>query len=192
VSGRRPGKSTTRQELLDAARELFAARGTDATTREIAERAGVDPAMIAHYFGSKGALFDAVTALSVDPAEVIAPVLDAAPDDAARELLTRLLTAWDAHAHVLTAVLRTAMRSTAMAAQVRGFILERAVRPVVARFSPDPAEVDARAALLASQIAGLLLARYVLRWEPLASADAEWVIRHIGPTVQHYLTGPLP
>jgi AcrR family transcriptional regulator len=193
VSGRRPGKSTTRQELLDAAREVFADRGVDgATTREIAQRAGVDPAMIAHYFGSKGGLFEAVTALQVDPRQVVQPVLDASPEDAARQLLTALLRVWDAHASVLSAVLRSATRNKALAAQVRSFILERAVHPVTARFSSDPDEVDVRAALLASQITGLALTRYVLRWEPLASADPEWIVDHIGPTVQAYLTAPLP
>jgi AcrR family transcriptional regulator len=193
MSGRRPGKSTTRQELLDAAREVFADRGVDgATTREIAQRAGVDPAMIAHYFGSKGGLFDAVTALQVDPRDVVGPVLEASPDDAARELLAALIRVWDAHASVLSAVLRSATRHPSLAARMRMFILERAVRPVAARFSPDADEVETRAALLASQIAGLLLTRYVLRWEPLASADTEWIVDHIGPTIQAYLTGPLP
>jgi AcrR family transcriptional regulator len=193
MSGRRPGKSTTRQELLDAAREVFADRGVDgATTREIAHRAGVDPAMIAHYFGSKGGLFEAVTALQVDPRDVVAPVLEADPQDAARELLAGLVAVWDAHSAVLAAVLRSATRNKAVAGRMRTFILERAVHPVVSRFSPSPDEVDTRAALLASQIAGLALARYVLRWEPLASADADWIVDHVGPTVQAYLTGPLP
>lgn len=193
MSGRRPGKSTTRQELLDAAREVFADRGVDgATTREIAQRAGVDPAMIAHYFGSKGGLFDAVTALQMDPRDVVAPVLDSRPDDAARELLGALIRVWDAHSSVLTVMLRSATRNAALAARMRTFILERAVRPVTARFSPSPDEVDTRAALLASQIAGLVLTRYVLRWEPIASADADWIIERIAPTVQSYLTGPLP
>ena len=111
MSGRRKGPSTTRQELLDAAREVFADRGDSATTREIAGRAGVDPAMIAHYFGSKGGLFEAVTSLSVDPAVVVAPVLDAAPDDVARELVGTLLRVWDAHSATFAAVLRTATRT---------------------------------------------------------------------------------
>lgn len=191
MSGRRRGPSTTRQELLDAARAVFADRGVDGTTREIAQRAGVDPAMISHYFGSKGGLFEAVTALQIDPAAVIAPVLDADAQDAARQLVTALVRTWDAHSAVIAAVLRSATRNKTLAAQARAFILERAVRPVVTRFSPD-AEIETRSALLASQIAGLLLTRYVLRWEPLASAGPEWVVDHIAPTVQGYLTGPLP
>lgn len=191
MSGRRRGPSTTKQEILDAAREVFAESGVDGTTREIAQRAGVDPAMIVHYFGSKGGLFDAVTALQVDPADVIAPVLDADAADAARALVTALVRTWDAHAAVLTTLVRSAMRSKTLAAQMRTFILERAVGPVVRRFSPDD-QVETRAALLASQVTGLMLTRYVLRWEPLASADADWVVDHIAPTVQGYLTGPLP
>ncbi|MHA7984209.1 TetR/AcrR family transcriptional regulator [Rathayibacter sp. CAU 1779] len=193
MSGRRRGPSTTRQELMDAAREVFADRGVDgATTREIAQRAGVDPAMIAHYFGSKGGLFDAVTSLQLDPRDVIAPVLEVDADEAARQLVTRLVEVWDAHSSVVSALLRSAARNKTMAAQMRSFILDRAVHPVVARFSPDEAEVDTRSALLASQLTGVILTRYVLRWEPLASADPSWVVDHIAPTVQRYLTGPLP
>jgi len=192
MSGRRPGKSTTRQELLDAARAVFAARGVDGTTREIAHRAGVDPAMIAHYFGSKGGLFEAVTALQVDPGEVVRPVLDVDPEDAARRLLETLLRVWDAHASVLSGLLRSATRNATLAGQLRGFVLDRAIRPVVTRFAPNDDEVETRAALLASQIAGLLLTRYVLHWEPIASAEPDWIVAHIGPTVQGYLTGALP
>ncbi|QDZ16051.1 TetR family transcriptional regulator [Humibacter ginsenosidimutans] len=194
MSGRRKGPSTTREEILDAAREVFADRGVDGTTREIAQRAGVDPAMIAHYFGSKGGLFDAVTALRIDPADVIAPVLEARPEDAARRLVAQLITVWDAHASVISVMVRSATRNKVVAGQMRAFILERAVRPVVTRFSPDPdpEQIEVRAALVASQVAGLLLTRYVLRWEPLASADPDWVVDHIAPTVQAYLTGPLP
>ncbi|WP_022900245.1 TetR family transcriptional regulator [Humibacter albus] len=192
MSGRRPGKSTTRQELLDAARAVFADRGVDGTTREIAHRAGVDPAMIAHYFGSKGGLFEAVTALQVDPGEVVRPVLDVDPEDAARRLLETLLRVWDAHASVLSGLLRSATRNATLAGQLRGFVLDRAIRPVVTRFAPNDDEVETRAALLASQIAGLLLTRYVLHWEPIASAEPDWIVAHIGPTVQGYLTGALP
>jgi len=191
MSGRRRGPSTTRQEILDAAREVFADRGVDGTTREIAQRAGVDPAMIAHYFGSKGGLFEAVTSLQIDPAEVIGPVLEADAQDAARQLLFALVRTWDAHAPMITTLLRSVTRSKILAAQLRAFILDRAVRPVVTRFSPDD-EIETRAALLATQITGILLTRYVLRWEPVASADPQWIVAHIAPTVQSYLTGPLP
>lgn len=192
MSGRRPGKSTTKQELLEAAREVFAESGVDGTTREIAQRAGVDPAMIAHYFGSKGGLFEAVTALHVDPGEVVRSVLESEPEDAAAHLLETLLHLWDTHSSALSGVLRSATRNKVLAGQMRGFILDRAIRPVVSRFASDPDEVETRAALVASQLAGLLLTRYVLRWEPLASAEPHWIVARIGPTVQRYLTGPLP
>lgn len=191
MSGRRRGPSTTKQEILDAAREVFAESGVDGTTREIAQRAGVDPAMIAHYFGSKGGLFEAVTALQVDPSEVIAPVLASAPEDAARGLVLTLVRTWDAHASVLSALLRSVTRSKVLAGQMRSFILDRAARPVVTRFSPDD-QIETRAALLVTQITGILMTRYVLRWEPLASAEPEWVADHLAPVVQGFLTGPLP
>jgi AcrR family transcriptional regulator len=194
--GRRPGRSTTRQDLIDAARVVFAERGiAGATTRLIAAEAGVDASMIQHHFGSKDGLFQAVLAIPVDPAKVLAPMFSASPYDAGRTLLGLMLATWDSEVgSSILALVRSATQDPTIAEQAREYLLHRAILPIVRRFAPDPRpdHVAERASLLATQVAGLLLARYVLRIEPLASADHEWILERIAPTVQRYLTGPLP
>ena len=196
MSGRRPGTSTTRQDLIDAGRVVFAERGiAGATTRLIAAEAGVDPAMIQHHFGSKDGLFQVVVAFPVDPAKVLAPMFTAPPEDAGRTLLGLMLATWDSEAGAgLLALMRSATQDPVFAEQAREYLLHRAILPIVARIAPDPRPdlVAERASLVASQVAGLMLARYVLRLEPLASADHDWILERIAPTVQRYLTGPLP
>ena len=196
MSGRRPGTSTTRQDLIDAGRVVFAERGiAGATTRLIAAEAGVDPAMIQHHFGSKDRLFQVVVAFPVDPAKVLAPMFTAPPEEAGRTLLGLMLATWDSEAGAgLLALMRSATQDPVFAEQAREYLLHRAILPIVARIAPDPRPdlVAERASLVASQVAGLMLARYVLRLEPLASADHDWILERIAPTVQRYLTGPLP
>ena len=196
MSGRRPGTSTTRQDLIDAGRVVFAERGiAGATTRLIAAEAGVDPAMIQHHFGSKDGLFQVVVAFPVDPAKVLAPMFTAPPEEAGRTLLGLMLATWDSEAGAgLLALLRSATQDPVFAEQTREYLLRRAILPIVGRLAPDPRPdlVAERAALVASQVAGLMLARYVLRLEPLASADHDWILERIAPTVQRYLMGPLP
>jgi len=196
MSGRRPGTSTTRQDLIDAGRVVFAERGiAGATTRLIAAEAGVDPAMIQHHFGSKDGLFQVVVAFPVDPAKVLAPMFTAPPEEAGRTLLGLMLATWDSEAGAgLLALMRSATQDPVFAEQAREYLLHRAILPIVARIAPDPRPdlVAERASLVASQVAGLMLARYVLRLEPLASADHDWILERIAPTVQRYLTGPLP
>ena len=196
MSGRRPGTSTTRQDLIDAGRVVFAERGiAGATTRLIAAEAGVDPAMIQHHFGSKDGLFQVVVAFPVDPAKVLAPMFTAPPEEAGRTLLGLMLATWDSEAGAgLLALLRSATQDPVFAEQTREYLLRRAILPIVGRLAPDPRPdlVAERASLVASQVAGLMLARYVLRLEPLASADHDWILERIAPTVQRYLMGPLP
>ncbi|UOE43873.1 TetR family transcriptional regulator [Agromyces larvae] len=194
--GRRRGASTTREDLIAAARVEFAEHGVDgATTRRIAARAGVDPAMIAHHFGSKDGLWQAVLDLPLDPVKVLEPLREVAPEDAGRALVATLISTWDSPmGGALMAVFRSALRNPGFAAQARDFVVGRAILPFTRRVAPEPdgARAAERASLVASQVGGLMMARYVLRIEPLASADHEWVIDRIGPAVQHYLTGPLP
>ncbi|WP_395244424.1 TetR family transcriptional regulator [Agromyces sp. MMS24-K17] len=195
-SGRRRGRSTTRDDLVAAARIEFAQHGVDGTTtRRIAARAGVDPAMITHHFGSKDGLWQAVLELPIDPAQVVETLHDVPPERAGRALLAALLHTWDSPmGGPLLAVLRSAVRNPGFAAQARDFVVGRAILPFVRRVAPEPGGERAaeRAALVASQVGGLMIARYVLRIEPLASADHEWILARVGPTVQGYLTGPLP
>jgi AcrR family transcriptional regulator len=190
--GRRPGGADTREALLSAARAEFAERGFDgATVRVIADRAGVDPAMVNHWFGGKEALFTAALDLPMDPGTLIAEVVPGDPDQLGERIVGRFLTLWD-HAgggRPLAALVRSIASHEAAAALMRQFITRVLVRRVVASVAPD--RLDLRAGLVGSQLVGLGMVRYVLRLEPLASADHATIIAAVAPTLQRYLTGPL-
>ncbi len=190
--GRRPGGVDTRDALLAAARTEFAERGFDgATVRVIADRAGVDPAMVNHWFGGKEALFTAALDLPVNPATVLDEVVPGDPERLGERIVTGFLTLWD-HAgggRPLAALVRSVASHEVATRMMREFITRVLVRRVVATVAPD--RVDLRAALCASQLIGLGMVRYVLRVEPLASADHATVVAAMAPTVQRYLTGPL-
>jgi AcrR family transcriptional regulator len=193
AAGRRPGASRTRHTILEVAREEFAQRGFDnATVRQIASRAGVDPAMIAHHFGSKQQLFLAALEVPFDPADEIAQVVDGPREELAARLLTRFLRVWDSPLGAgAIAVVRTAVQRDDSAALLRDLALSRALRPLMATMEGTPEERLWRANLAASQLVGLIFTRYVVRLEPLASASHADVVRSIAPTVQRYLTGPV-
>lgn len=189
--GRRPGGSDTRAQLLAAAQAEFAERGYDgATVRRIAERAGVDAAMVNHWFGGKDSLFTAALDIPVDPATLIAEVVPGDRDRLGERIVHRFVTLWDATGGApLATLVRSVASHEAAARLMRDFVarivLTRVVRPV----APDRPEL--RAALCGSQLIGLGMARYVLRLEPLASADPATVVTAIAPTMQRYLTGAL-
>ena len=190
--GRRPGGADTREQLLDAARAVFAERGYDgATVRLIAERAGVDAAMVNHWFGGKDALFTASLRIPIDPAAIVAEVLPGDPEHFAERLLTRFLQVWDASGAAQFSALIQSVSSNETAAQMlREFISRVLVAKVVAKLAPDRPEL--RAELFGSQLVGLAVVRYVLKVEPLASAEPATLVGAVAPNMQRYLTGPLP
>lgn len=191
--GRRPGPGTTRDQVLAAATDLFARRGFEGTTiRAIAEAAGVDPAMVGHYFGTKDELFRAVIGAPLFP-ETVLPIDGSVPRARlGAELLRRVLAVWESPAGAaVLAVARSAVQDERFGGLVREFLFRHAVGPVVAQVESDPARAQRRAALVLSQFAGLLATRYLVHVEPLASATQEQVVDWIAPTLQHYLTGEL-
>jgi len=190
-TGRRPGASLTREAVLAAARAEFGERGFDgATVRRIAGRAGVDAAMIAHHFGSKQQLFLATIDLPFDPAVEIAAVVEGPPEGLASRLLSRLLQVWDSPAGAgAVAALRTVVQREDTAALARDFVLHHALQPLMQAMPGDEGERRWRANLAASQVVGVILTRYVIRLEPLASAPHAAVVAAVGPTLQRYLTG---
>ena len=192
-SGRRPGNPDTRQSILDAAREVFADRGFDkASIRAIATGAGVDPALVHHYFGTKDKLFLASMNSPVDPAVLLPQALRGSRDQVGERLVRLMLSVWDSPAGAAAvAVLRSAMSNDWTARLMREFLVTQVLRRIIAELDIDPAEAPLRASLVASQIAGLATVRYVLKLEPLASTPAEALVAAIGPTVQRYLTGDL-
>jgi AcrR family transcriptional regulator len=197
--GRRAGDSGTRAAILDSARGRFADHGYDgATIRAIAADAGVDPALVHHFYGSKERLFAAAMRLPVVPSEVLAAAFEARIRDqsaSAGELLVRTaLMAWDSAEvrGIFLGLLRSALTSERAAAMLREFLADAILGPV-ARIadSADPAEAAYRAAMVASQMVGLALTRYVLAFEPVAAASADDLAATIGPTLDRYLTGDI-
>ena len=190
--GRRPGPSTTRDAILVAARDRFSAVGYDrARLRDVAAAAGVDVAMVSYHFGSKDALFAAAMEMPVSMPGLIDDVLaQGGIDDFAARILRRMLDVWDDE-HVggaLVAMLRTAMSHEPTAEALRGFVRKEILDRIAGRLgTPD---ADERSVFFGSQLIGLLLYRYVLRVEPLASMEPEAIVAAMSPAMQHYLTGP--
>jgi AcrR family transcriptional regulator len=190
--GRRPGAPDTKAEVLAAARSSFAERGFRGTTiRAVAASAGVDPALVHHYFGSKDDLFLAALEMPVDPREVLAPVVAQGPDGAGERLLRTFLSVWDDPGTQvqLLAVVRSVLRADGATLLQEGFI-PVVVGPVLAQLVTDRPEV--RIPLVASQVVGLIVTRYLIALPPMAQMPAEEVVARIGPVIQHYLTGDLP
>jgi AcrR family transcriptional regulator len=192
--GRRAGGGDTRRRVLDAARARFAARGYDATTmRGIARDAGVDPALLHYFFGSKDQLFAAALEFPRSPAQVVDELTRPGADtaDLGERLLRLFLTVWDDETSgtpFLTLV-RTAPGHEQAATLLREFISREVVGRLARALDADQPEL--RASLLGTQIVGLAMLRYVVRLEPLASADHETLVAAVGPTLNRYLTGPL-
>ena len=190
--GRRRGSPDTRSAILGAARSSFAAHGFAGTTiRAVASAAGVDAALVHHYFGTKDELFLAALELPVDPRALIGPAIAGPIEEAAERFLGVFLSVWDDPdiRPSLVAVARGIMDPSANRLLSEG-ILPVILEPVGAALGIDrPSD---RMPLVASQVIGLILLRYVLGVEPLASMSRERVIATYAPTIQRYLTGDLP
>lgn len=190
--GRPAGERTTRQDVLAAARRAFTERGYGgASFRSIAVEAGVDPGMIRHWFGDKAGLFRASMEPMVDPDLVLDGVLDGGADGLGERLLRRLLTAWDrpGEPNPMIILVRSAVSHEESTVLLRRFVTDQLLgRLVGAIAAPQP---DLRASLVGSQLIGLVMARFIVRVEPLASAPVEQVVAAIAPTLQRYLTGPI-
>ncbi|MGB2569575.1 TetR family transcriptional regulator [Micromonospora citrea] len=192
-TGRRPGNPDTREAILAAARTAFAERGFDATSiRVIATAAGVDPALVHHYFGSKDQLFRATVDIPVDPAALLPAVLAGTPDEVGERLVRLFLGVWDSPTGAAAvALLRSATNNEWTARLMREFLVTQVLRRVLDHLDVAPDELPLRGSLVASQMIGLAMMRYVIRLEPVASADPETLVAALGPTVQRYLTGDL-
>ena len=190
--GRRPGAPDTRAAILDAARALFATQGYSGTTiRAVAAAAGVDGALVHHYFGTKDDLFVAALEIPVDPREILAPVVAGGAEGAAERFLLAFLSVWDDPdvRPALLTVARTIMEPATQRVFADGF-LPVVIGPLGVALDLDRPEL--RMPLVASQVVGLILLRYVLLVEPLASMPTDQVVATYAPTLQRYLTGPLP
>ncbi|MBU2665730.1 TetR family transcriptional regulator [Actinoplanes bogorensis] len=193
-SGRRPGNQDTRESILDAARLAFAEKGYDnASIRSIAGAAQVDPALVHHYFGTKEKLFLAVMNAPINPAELVPQALAGPREQAGERLVRMAIGVWDSPAGTAAlAVFRSALSNEWTARLLREFVVTQVLRRAVSELVLDPDEAAMRSSLVATQIAGIMVARYVLKLEPLASADADVIAAAIGPNVQRFLTEPMP
>jgi AcrR family transcriptional regulator len=192
AGGRRPGATTTRDGILEAARELFGTRGYDGTTiRAIATAAGVDPALVHHFFGSKDELFLAVLEVPETVMSQVPAALQGDLDSAGERLARLYLGLYEAPATrgaMLTAI-RSAVAHEEAARVLRETITARlyaAVRDLL----PDHPEL--RMNLAMSHLTGLAIGRHVLAVPPLAGLDLDELVAWVGPTLQRYLTGPAP
>ncbi|WP_037575222.1 TetR/AcrR family transcriptional regulator [Phaeacidiphilus oryzae] len=187
-AGRRAGASTTREDILAAARGLFAERGYDKTTiRAIAGRAGVNPALVHHYFGSKEQVFAAVLEFPADPAALRARLLDGPREEFGRRVLTELLTVWTdpSGRESGLALVRAAMTNPVAAAMLRQFVERVLLDQVAEALGADRLRVSAAVA----QALGLMVLRYGVGVEPLASAEIPELVELIAPVVQAYVDG---
>lgn len=192
-SQRRPGRpsggSDTRAQILAAARAEFAERGFDRTTmREIARVAGVDSALVHHYFGTKQRIFIACVQLPIDPSEIVGSILTGPRADLGTSLARMFLGVYEdeaARASVL-ALLRTAMVQEQTAAMMREFLTSTVLEIVGAALDLPPDDARLRLELAVSHLLGVVITRYVIEIEPIASATTDELVCRIGPVIQHY------
>lgn len=186
--GRRPGPSSSRDDILAAARVLFGARGYDkASIRAIAGEAGVDPALVHHFFGTKEELFAAAMEFPIDPATFL-PGIIAGPRAQLGERLARtFLRIWaDPRLRPqFLGIVRSATTHEQGAALLRRFVSDRLLSLVADEFGIPKLNLTAAAA----QMVGVVMLRYVIELEPIASASEDELVALIGPTLQRYLNG---
>jgi AcrR family transcriptional regulator len=190
--GRRPAGQDTRAALVEAAHQVFSESGYEgATVRAIAARAGVDAAMVNHWFGGKEGLFaQVVLRLPVDPQDLVATLLDGDLDGLGERIVRRFLGVWDSTAGgTFPALVRSLASHDQAAVGLRDFLIRHILARVVTRIRADQPQL--RAGLCASQLIGIGMIRYVAKFDPLATADVETVVAAVGPTLQRYLTGEI-
>ena len=188
----RTESADTRDRILTAAREEFSERGYEKTSvRGIAKAAGVDSALVHHYFGTKEQVFEAAIAVALAPAQNAPDAVVEGSLDGVGERLTRFIFGiWEnpATRTPLLAVVRSAVNNEAAAAVFRRLVVSQVLGRVAARL--DLPDGELRAELAAAQLVGTAMLRYVIKVEPLASVDVERIIARVAPVVQGHLTGP--
>ena len=188
--GRRAGSSGNREAILAAARARFAAVGFDrATIRAIAADAGVDPALVMYFFGSKEQLFLAAIEIATRP---VPAVLEPGRRGLGERLVRFYLDLWDSEEtrDAVAAIVRSASSHEGAESLVRAFLGSQIFEPLAAELGSPEARL--RAVLCGSQLVGLAVTRYLVAVEPLASLDREQLVAAVAPTLDRYLTGPLP
>ena len=152
--------------------------------RAIARDAGVDPALVSYYFGSKSELFIESLQLPVNPGDAIEALLAEGTDDLGVRLVTRFLQVWDNP--VTGGPIISVLRSASSQPELMREFVERQIAPRLSRAIGGP-DAELRATAVATQMLGVAFARYVLRVEPLASAPPEAIVNLVAPALQRYL-----
>ncbi|MEW1845186.1 TetR family transcriptional regulator [Nonomuraea angiospora] len=186
--GRRPGSADTRGEILAAARKVFAEKGFDkATVRGIAREADVDPALVHHYFETKEGMFAAAMQLPFSPENIVRVVVEGPREEVGERLVRMILqvTASPETREPMLALIRSAMTNEQAVTMVREFFTNALLFQVADRMQVPHLRIEAAFA----QMFGIVLARYVIRLEPLASAGHDELVEVLAPTIQRYFTG---
>jgi AcrR family transcriptional regulator len=191
--GRPRGASDTRDRILENARELFARNGIDKTSiRAIAAASGVDSALVHHYFGTKQQLFTAAINIPIDPMSILVPLRDTPVEELGHVIPAILLPLWDSQmGAALIATIRSMLAGSDVSL-IRSFLQEIITAEVAPRVDDPPGSGRLRVQFVASQLVGVVMARYIIGVEPFASLPPDRIAETIGPNLQRYLTGELP
>ena len=191
--GRRPGHADTRGEIVDAAKRTFAAKGYDgASLRAVAREAGVDPALVHHYFDGKADLFVAAMSLPFDPRSVARHAPATSPGPIGARIIEGFLTMWD-HAEGTGSSFASCVAGMAASPNVADAMREFVAERVWGTTSVEANEGDSptRRALVSSQLMGLAFTRYVMRVPPISTATPAEIARWAGPTLDRFISRPI-
>jgi AcrR family transcriptional regulator len=191
--GRPRGASDTRDRILANARELFARNGIGNTSiRSIAAAADVDAALVHHYFGTKEQLFAAAVHIPIDPMQVIGPMREVPIENLGVVLPSLLLPLWDSEmGSGFIATMRSLLAGSDVSL-IRSFLQDVISVEVGSRVDTPPGSGRVRVQFVASQLVGVVMARYILELDPFKSLPVAQIAETIAPNLQHYLTGDLP
>jgi AcrR family transcriptional regulator len=187
-------RDDTKARILAAAAAEFGERGYEAASiRSIARRAEVDPSLVHHYFDDKSALVAEVVAVPLRPDRIVQDALEGPTDELGARLLRGVLAAWDNPAvrPAATAAMRSAIGHGPVARMLREFLRREIMHRVATRIG-DAADAELRAELAASQLVGVIMVRYVLAFEPVASLSDDEIVARVAPAIQWHLTGTGP
>ncbi len=191
VRGRRAGRPQTRALILQVARRRFLAQGYRAVTmRAVAADAGVDAALISYFFGSKKGLFGAALALPANPPEVLVGALAGDPATLPERVLRALVHAWDdpEHGGPLRVMVSAATGDPEVGRLLKEVIEREMIEPIAEHLRG--ADARYRAAAFTTQLAGIVLTRYVLQLDPVATMSIDELVRHLAPGLRAVLTHP--
>ncbi|MGP0032881.1 MAG: TetR/AcrR family transcriptional regulator [Acidimicrobiales bacterium] len=193
AAGRRPGNADTRGEIIEAAQRVFATKGYDGTSlRAVAREAGVDPALVHHYFDGKASLFVAAMALPFDPRSVHEN--HSASGASGASIITGFITMWDraeGTGSSFAACVAGMAASPDVADAMREFVADRVWKKIPVHDGESASLTSRRHALVASQLMGLAFTRYILRVPPVSTSTPGQIGGWVGPTLDRYLSGPI-